>query len=136
MSKKTALQRLALVYALVLLGAASLNYIPGLTDASGLAFGVFALDPYDDLLHLFSALWALGAGLRSHSAARYFAVIFGAAYLLDGVLGMFTGYGFLDLGILTNESLGARFDLFRWLANLPHLGLGGIALLAGLKARA
>ncbi len=41
---------------LFLLAAASLNYIPGLTDAQGRAFGVFALDLYDDALHVASAL--------------------------------------------------------------------------------
>jgi hypothetical protein len=37
---------------------ASLNYIPGLTDAEGRAFGVFALDIFDDRLHVASAAWA------------------------------------------------------------------------------
>ena len=52
------LRRIALVYMVILLAAASLNYIPGLTDAEGRAFGVFALDIYDDALHVASALWA------------------------------------------------------------------------------
>ena len=40
----------------VLLAAASVNYVPGLTDAEGRAFGIFALDIYDDALHVASAL--------------------------------------------------------------------------------
>ena len=122
-------------YFAVLLVVASLNYIPGLTDANGLTFGIFALDPYDDALHLASALWALWAGWSSRAAAKAFLVIFGFAYLADGVFGLFTGYGFLDLAIFTNASLGFDLSLGRILANVPHLGLGGLAAWVGIRAR-
>ncbi len=127
------LQKIAIGYFVALLVAAALNYIPGLTDENGLAFGIFALDIYDDSLHLASALWALAAGLISHRAAKIFLVIFGALYLADGVFGFFTGWGYLDLGIFTNPSAGMSFTMFRVLANLPHIALGGVALFAGLK---
>ncbi|MBA4491063.1 DUF4383 domain-containing protein [Paracoccus sp. S1E-3] len=126
------LQKIAIGYFVALMGGASVNYIPGLTDENGLAFGIFALDLYDDALHVASAIWALAAGLISKNAARTFLILFGAAYLIDGIFGMFTGYGFLDLGIVTNASLGIDWSLKRWLANLPHLALGGFALFAGL----
>lgn len=129
----TTLQKISLGYFVVLLGAASLNYIPGLTDKDGLAFGIFALDIFDDALHVASALWALGAALTSARATRLFLLIFGALYLGDGVFGFFTGYGYLDLGIFTNPSAGLSFTIFRVLANLPHIALGGFALWAGLK---
>ena len=125
---------LALAYALILLGAASINYVPGLTDPDGLAFGVFALDPYDDALHLASALWALGAGLASRRAARTFLVLFGALYLGDGLAGIATGWGYLDLGVFTNRSLGASAAPIRIAANAPHILLGAVALAAGLRA--
>jgi hypothetical protein len=128
------LQKLALGYFVALMIAASVNYIPGLTDENGLAFGIFSLDIYDDALHVASALWALVAGLLSHRAARSFLILFGLAYLGDGVFGIFTGYGFLDLGIFTNPSAGLDVSLPRVLANLPHLGLGGLALWAGLRS--
>ncbi|WP_422372327.1 hypothetical protein [Hoeflea sp.] len=131
----TGAQKLCLFYFVALMIAASLNYIPGLTDEDGLAFGIFALDIYDDALHVASALWALAAGLISVRAAKSFLILFGLAYLGDGVFGFFTGYGFLDLGIFTNESLGMDFSIFRVLANLPHLALGGLALLVGLRTK-
>lgn len=129
----TFLQKLSLGYFAALMIAASLNYVPGLTDDEGLAFGIFALDIYDDALHVASALWALAAGLLSHRAARSFLILFGLAYLGDGIFGFFTGYGFLDLGIFTNESAGIDLSLPRVLANLPHLALGGIAVWAGFR---
>ena len=129
----TTLRIIAFGYFVALMVAASLNYIPGLTDEDGLAFGIFALDIFDDALHVASALWALAAGLISHRASRIFLLLFGALYLGDGVFGFFTGYGYLDLGIFTNPSAGMSFALVRVLANLPHLALGGFALFAGLK---
>lgn len=129
----TAMQKLCFAYFVVLMIAASLNYVPGLTDEDGLAFGIFALDIYDDALHVASALWALIAGLTSHRAARMFMIFFGIAYLGDGIFGFFTGYGYLDLGIFTNASAGLEFSLGRVLANVPHLALGVLGVWAGLK---
>ena len=91
------------------------------------------MDIFDDALHLASALWALAAALISPRASKIFLVIFGTLYLGDGIFGFFTGYGYLDLGIFTNGSNGLSFTLFRVLANLPHIALGGVALGAGLK---
>jgi hypothetical protein len=129
----TILQKFALGYSVVLLGAAALNYVPGITDVDGRAFGIFALDLFDDALHLVSAIWALLAAFFGARASKVFLVIFGALYLGDGVFGFFTGYGYLDFGIFTNASEGLSFTLFRIFANLPHIALGGVALGAGLR---
>lgn len=128
-------QRIALGYAVLLAGAAALNYIPGLTDHHGRSFGVFALDLQDDLLHVGSATWALSAGLLSRRSALAFLRIFGALYFADGLLGLITGSGYLDLGIILygRQDLGLIFKL---LANAPHLALGGFALFASVKWRA
>ena len=129
----TLIQKFALGYFVVLLAAAGLNYVPGITDGAGLAFGIFALDLFDDMLHLVSALWALASALWGARASKVFLVIFGALYLGDGALGFLTGWGYLDFGIFTNASDGLSFTLFRVLANLPHITLGGVALVAGLR---
>ncbi len=125
------LRLVCLGYFVVLLGAAALNYVPGITDEEGRAFGIFALDLFDDALHLVSALWALAAALISQRAARTFLILFGALYLGDGALGLATGSGYLDFGIFTNGVLDLPFG-FKILANLPHIALGAIALVAGL----
>ena len=125
-------RKLCLVYAVILLGAAAINYIPGLTDDDGLAFGIFALDPFDDALHLASAIWAFLAGVISRRSAVVFLILFGAAYLGDGIFGIFTGWGYLDFGIFTNDSLGPSFSFARIAANIPHIGLGAVALGAGI----
>lgn len=123
------LRWVALGYMAVLLAAASLNYIPGLTDNEGRAFGIFALDIFDDLLHVASALWAGIAAFLSTRASRAFLFYFGILYLTDGLLGLATGSGYLDLGIINYgvQDLPIQFKL---LANLPHIALGGVALIA------
>ena len=125
-------QKIALGYFVALSGAAALNYIPGLTDDQGRAFGIFALDIFDDGLHLASALWALAAALISRRAATTFLILFGALYLADGVMGLAFGSGYLDLSIFTNGILDLPFG-FKIMANTPHIALGGFALIAGTK---
>ena len=131
---RSLLQKIALIYAVILAGAASLNYLPfpWLRDDAGLICGVFALDPFDDLLHVGSALWALYAGWRSTAAAKFFLVVFGALYLGDGAVGFVTAYGYLDLGILRFDLEPPVLSFGRIAANLPHIALGGYALWAGL----
>lgn len=125
-------QKIALGYVVALSGAAALNYVPGVTDDQGRAFGIFALDIFDDALHLASALWALAAALVSARAARMFLILFGALYLADGAMGLAVGSGYLDMGIFTNGILDLPFG-FKILANLPHIALGGFALIMGLR---
>lgn len=126
-------QKIALGYFVVLTLVAALNYIPGLTDDQGRAFGIFALDIFDDALHLGSALWALGAALTSKRAAKLFLTLFGALYLADGAMGLAVGSGYLDLGIFNNGVLDLPFA-FKIMANTPHIALGGFALFAGTRA--
>jgi hypothetical protein len=124
------LRLIAALYAVALGIAAALNYIPGLTDADGRAFGIFALDIFDDALHLASAAWAAVAAWSSRRAATTFLRVFGALYLLDGLMGLAVGSGYLDLGILIHGVQDLPFG-FKILANLPHIALGGFAVLAG-----
>jgi hypothetical protein len=116
-------------YLFVLLSAAALNYVPGLTDEQGRSFGIFALDIFDDLLHAGSALWAGIAAFISHKASRNFLFYFGILYFCDGLMGLALGSGFLDLGIINYGIVDLPFG-FKILANLPHIALGGIAILS------
>ncbi|MDF2373812.1 MAG: hypothetical protein P1V21_23785 [Rhizobiaceae bacterium] len=127
----TNLRWIAVIYAIVLLFAASLNYIPGLTDGQGRSFGIFALDIFDDLLHVASAAWAAIAAYISTRASRAFLLYFGILYFGDGFLGLITGSGYLDLGIINYGIQNLPFG-FKILANLPHLALGGFAILSVL----
>jgi hypothetical protein len=124
------LQKLAFVYAVMFFLVASLSYIPGLKDSQGYLFGLFSLQYYDDLLHLGSGLWALAAGLHSTRWSIFYFKLFGFLYFADSILGLITGQGWLDFGIFQNElftiDLATRIG-----ANLPHVLIGGFALLIG-----
>lgn len=130
-------QKVALGFFVSLLVAASLNYlpIPGIIDEQGRAFGIFALDIFDDLLHAASALWALVAAFTSRKAARIFLTYFGGLYFADGLLGLATGSGFLDLGIVFYGFFEYPSFLIKVAANTPHLGLGGVALISAWGGR-
>lgn len=128
----TLIRYIAFGYFISLAIAASLNYlpIPGIIDDQGRAFGVFALDLFDDALHVASAIWALLAALISHKASKVFLLWFGAAYLTDGLLGLVTGSGYLDFGIFVYGFYEYPSFLIKLAANIPHLFLGGFAVLA------
>lgn len=122
------------LYTVFLAAVSALNYIPGVVDAGGLVLGIFALDVYDDALHLASALWAAAAALTSRRAARLFLLIFGWIYLLDGVSGLLFGSGYLDLAILTQGIRDYPWT-FKLLANEPHIALCGLGVIAASVGR-
>ena len=117
-------------FALALALVTTLSYIPGLTDAQGRTFGLFKLNLYNDLLHTASAIWAGIAAMTSRRASVNFLKLFGTFYFLDGVMGTAIGSGFLDLGVFINGVLQQSLA-FNFMASLPHLVLGGIALVSG-----
>jgi hypothetical protein len=124
------LRLLAAAYAVLFAVVTSLNYLPGLTDGQGRTFGLFALDVFDDALHAASGLWAGLAAWWSIPATVVFFRVFGTLYCLDGLLGLATGSGYLDLGLLVHGVLDLPL-VTRVLMNLPHILIGGFAAFTG-----
>jgi hypothetical protein len=120
----------ALLLAVALLFAAATDYIPAFIDAQGKVFGLFKLDIYKDALHVASGLWAATAALLSRRAALFFLRVFGTLYFLDGVMGVFTGSGYLDLSIITQGVLNNP-PMIKFLSSVPHLALGLFGIFAG-----
>lgn len=122
----------AAALAAALLFAVATDYIPAFRDEGGKVFGLFALDIYKDALHLASGVWALVAAATSRRASEAFLRIFGTLYLADGILGAFTGSGFLDLSIITQ---GLRYTpvIIKVLSSAPHLILGIIGVWFGWR---
>ena len=123
----------ALLLCLALWFAAATDYIPAFIDAEGKVFGLFKLDIYKDALHVASGLWALIAAILSRRAATLFLKIFGTLYFLDGVMGTFTGSGFLDLSIFTQGVLNNP-PMIKFFSSVPHLFLGAFGIVAGFGA--
>ena len=120
----------AWAYALLFVGVTALGYIPAFLDDQGNLFGLFKLQWWDDALHLGSGLWAAIAAYTSYSASRTYFRIFGPLYFLDGVLGLLTGSGYLDLGIILHGPMAMPLET-RVAMNVPHILIGGVAILVG-----
>ena len=108
----------------------AIGYVPAFEDEQGNLFGLFKLDLYDDALHLASGVWAGIAAWVSRDATRSYFRLFGPLYFLDGLLGLITGSGYLDLGIFLYGPLDLPLTT-RIFANLPHLAIGGFAAWVG-----
>lgn len=128
--KSTTMQKLAWVYAIMFFLLGSLSYIPFINDENGVTLGIFSLQWYDNILHYASGLWAAIAAWRSHKDSVFYFKLFGIIYGLDGAMGFLFGQGYLDAGIflqgITDLSLS-----FKFFANIPHIAIGGIAVLIG-----
>ena len=120
----------AWAYALLFVGVTALGYIPAFLDDQGNLFGLFKLQWWDDALHLGSGLWAAIAAWTSYSASRTYFRIFGPLYFLDGVLGLLTGMGYLDLGIFLHGPMTMPLET-KIAMNVPHIMIGGVAILVG-----
>lgn len=121
----------AILLGAALLFAAATDYIPAFIDAQGRVFGLFQLDIYKDALHVASGLWALASAL-SRRSAMFFLKIFGTLYFLDGVMGVFTGSGYLDLSIFI-DGVRDTSTMVKILSSLPHLGLGAFGIAVGFS---
>lgn len=124
------MRKLGFLYCILFIAIAGMSYVPQFKDSNGMMFGLFSLQYYDDLLHLFSGLWAgIAAWISTRATINYFK-LFGALYFFDGVVGFVTGNGYLDLGIFLNGF--ANLDLYtRFFANIPHIVIGGSAAFIG-----
>ncbi len=129
----TLIQKLGVAYAIMFFAVVGIGYVPAFNDENGYLFGLFSLQWYDDLLHAFSGVWALAAAIISHAQTVLYFRLFGTVYLFDGILGLVTGSGCLDGGIFI-DGFRSLHDVelpVRFFANLPHLGIGGIAVIIG-----
>ena len=120
----------AWAYALLFVGVTALGYIPAFLDDQGNQFCLFKHQWWDDGLHLRSGLWAAIAAWTSYNASRTYFRIFGPLYFLDGVLGLLTGSGYLDLGIILHGPMAMPLQT-RIAMNVPHIMIGGVAVLVG-----
>ena len=124
------IQLYAWVYAAMFVFVVVLGYIPGFINADGQLFGLFRIDPIDDVLHLASGIWAALAAWTSMRASTLYFKLFGCLYGLDGVIGLIFGQGYLDGGIFIYGPLPLDWGT-KVAANLPHMLIGGTAVVIG-----
>jgi hypothetical protein len=124
------------VYAAGFIGVFLVTHTPGFADANGLLFGLFRIDPIDDVVHLLSGIAAvLVAWCMPRHLALYFKAV-GILYGLDVVVGLTQQRGLLDLSIFLQGPGTPDFSLTNVAINLPHIVIAGIALVIGFRRSA
>jgi hypothetical protein len=127
------LRTLAWLYAAGFIGIFLITHTPALTDANGLSFGLFKIDPVDDFVHLLSGVAGVIVAWRAHSYIPLFFKLVGIAYMGDAIVGMTTGRGLLDGSLFMQGADSPDFGMTNWALNLPHIIISGIALVIGFR---
>jgi hypothetical protein len=127
------LRKLAWVYAAGFLGVFLVTHAPFLTDANGLSFGLFKIDPVDDFVHLLSGVAGVIVAWWATSLIPLFFKTVGVLYMADAVVGMAMSRGLLDGSVFTQGPLGPDLGLTNWALNLPHIIISGVALIIGFS---
>jgi hypothetical protein len=127
MKRLAPIQKCAWLYAFMAFSVVAVGYVPGAT-IDGLLFGLFRIDPIDDVIHGLTAVAAALAAWQSPRMSALFFWAFIVLYGLDAALGMFLQRGLLDFSALTQAGGSPSFALTNWLINLPHILLVALAL--------
>jgi hypothetical protein len=127
------LRTLAWLYAAGFIGIFLITHTPALTDANGLSFGLFKIDPVDDFVHLLSGVAGVIVAWRANSYIPLFFKLVGIAYMGDAIVGMTTGRGLLDGSLFMQGPDSPDFGMTNWALNLPHIIISGIALVIGFR---
>ena len=127
------LRTLAWWYTAGFLGIFLICHTPGLSDDQGRLFGLFRIDPIDDVVHLLSGIAGALIAWRGHRHIPAYFIVIGILYNLDALVGMTMSRGLLDLSVFRLGPGGADFSLTNWLLNLPHIVLATLALIIGIR---
>ena len=123
------LKRLAMIFGVIFILIGVAGFIEALapgadTGDHAMLFGLFAVDPIHNWVHILSGVAALVAGFMSEGASRAYFRIFGVVYAAVTILGLFVGRGEM-LGIMANNFADVGL----------HLVIATAALLLGFSDR-
>jgi hypothetical protein len=127
------LRKVAWLYAAGFVGVFLVTHAPEATDAAGRLFGLFKIDPVDDVVHLLSGLAGVVVAAWAVRFIPLYLQLVGILYGLDALVGLAVSRGFLDGSLFTQGPGPADFGLRNVLINLPHIVLAGIALAVGFS---
>lgn len=102
------LRRAALIFGAVFIVAGLLGFVEAVAphrdpEGDALLFGIFAVNPVHNIVHLISGIVAIIVGLRSDAASAMYFRAFGLIYGLVTIAGIFVGHGQL-LGMAHNPA--------------------------------
>ena len=127
------IQKLAWIFATLFLLVFIVTNVPAFNDAQGRNFGLFKIDPIDNLVHLLTAIIGGFAAWYSRRASKWFFIIFGVLYELDAVVGLLFSRGLLDTSIFTQGAGAADFGIINIALNIPHIIIASIMIAIGLR---
>ena len=129
------LKRWAWVYAVGFIGVFLVTHAPGATDAQGRLFGLFKIDPIDDIVHLLSGLVGIVVAVWATAWIALYLIAVGVLYGLDAIIGLVASRGLLDGSIFSRGPGAADFSVTNFLINLPHIVLAALALVIGVRGK-
>jgi hypothetical protein len=135
MNQTLSVQKLAMYFGILFLVVFIITNIPAFNDAEGHNFGLFKIDPSDNIVHLLTAIIGIIAAWYSAKFSRWFFIIFGVLYELDAIVGLLFSRGFLDMSIFTNGAALPNFGLTNIALNAPHIVIASIMIWIGLSSR-
>ena len=102
------LRRAALIFGAVFIVVGLLGFVDAVApqrtpDGFPLLFGLFAVNPVHNVIHLISGIAAVIVGLRTEAASTMYFRTFGIIYGLVTLIGLFVGHGLL-LGMAHNPA--------------------------------
>ena len=129
---KTKIQTIAYVFALFFLLVVLVTNIPMFNDERGYNFGLYKIDPADNVIHFLTAVISAICGWYSAKASKWFLILFGALYGLDATAGLFFQRGLLDLTLFTELGGSPDFGLTNLFVNLPHIAIAAVMIWLGI----
>jgi len=127
------LRKLAWLYTAGFIGIFIITHTPALTDAQGLSFGLFKIDPVDDIVHLLSGVAGIIVAWKAHAYIPLFFKLVGILYMSDAIVGMTMSRGLLDGSVVIQGPAGPDFSMTNWALNIPHIIISGLALVIGFQ---
>ena len=132
----TSMQRTAWIFGLLFLFVFAATNIPAFNDAQGYNFGLFKIDPIDNVVHILTAILCIAVALYSSTASRWVVGTFGVFYGLDALVGLVTQKGLLDFTVFIQAAsnpggvFNPDFSVHNFLVNGPHIVISAMMVLS------
>lgn len=133
MNKIFPIQKFAWVFATIFFIVFVITNIPAFNDTHERNFGLFKIDPIDNIIHLLTAVISATVAWYSARLSRWFLILFGLLYWLDAFVGIGMSRGLLDFSIFTQGAGSPDFSLVNMAINAPHIAIASAMIFVGVK---
>lgn len=124
-------QKWAWFFAGVFLFVFIVTNVPAFNDAEGRNFGLFKIDPIDNVVHFLTAVFCALAAWKSARWSSTCLAFFGILYGLDATVGLLLSKGLLDLTVFSGIGFAPDFSVRNLLINAPHVLIAIVMIWTG-----